>query len=56
VREKERVLGNLVNAFNFRQKPRKPLLLPTLTPAQLQAGSLPGILGTLAMGLEKLGP
>jgi phospholipase C len=56
VRENARILGNLVNAFNFGQRPRKPLILPTLTPAQLQAGSLPGILGTLAMGLEKLGP
>jgi phospholipase C len=29
VRENARILGNLVNDFNFQQAPRKPLLLPT---------------------------
>jgi phospholipase C len=28
VRENARILGNLVNDFNFQQAPRKPLLLP----------------------------
>jgi hypothetical protein len=29
VREKARILGNVVNDFNFQQAPRKPYLLPT---------------------------
>ncbi len=32
VRENASILGNLVNAFNFSQLPRKPLLLPTNPP------------------------
>jgi phospholipase C len=32
VRENEPVLGNLIKDFNFSQKPRKPLLLPTNPP------------------------
>ena len=29
VREDERILGNMVNDFNFKQAPRAPVLLPT---------------------------
>jgi phospholipase C len=29
VRENSPILGDLVRDFNFRQKPRRPLLLPT---------------------------
>jgi phospholipase C len=32
VREDEPILGNLIEDFNFNQKPRKPLLLPTNPP------------------------
>jgi phospholipase C len=32
VRENAKVLGNLVKDFNFRQKPRKPLILPLHPP------------------------
>jgi phospholipase C len=32
VRENVSILGNLVNAFNFNQAPRKPFLLPTNPP------------------------
>jgi phospholipase C len=32
VRENERILGNLVADFNFNQRPRPPLLLPTNPP------------------------
>ena len=48
VRENERILGNLVNDFNFRQRPVSPVVLPvypktTLTgtpkPSQLPAGA-----------------
>jgi phospholipase C len=53
VRESKRILGNLVNAFNFKQKPRRPLILPTLPPAVFRTSGVPGVLGTL---LTKLGP
>ena len=51
VRENEKILGNLVNDFNFDQSPRTPVLLPvhpktTLTgtpePAQLSAAQRAG--------------
>ena len=32
VRENERILGNLVKDFDFRQKPRPPLILPLHPP------------------------
>ena len=32
VRENDSILGNLANDFDFHQKPRPPLLLPTLSP------------------------
>jgi phospholipase C len=32
VRENERMLGNMVNDFNFNQAPRPPVLLPTNPP------------------------
>jgi phospholipase C len=32
VRENATVLGNLVNDFNFNQKPRQPLVLPVHPP------------------------
>jgi hypothetical protein len=47
------MLGNLVHAFNFRHKPRKPLILPTLPAAAFRTSGVPGALGTL---LAKLGP
>jgi phospholipase C len=54
VRESLRILGDLRRDFDFKQKPRRPLLLPTRpagTPNQP-----PGIAGTLATGLLQLGP
>jgi phospholipase C len=48
VRENEKILGNLVNDFNFNQKPRSPIVLPvhpktthtgTPSPAQLPAAA-----------------
>jgi hypothetical protein len=35
VRENARILGNLVNDFDFNQKPRRPFLLPVLPPSKL---------------------
>ncbi len=35
VRENEKILGNLVNDFNFNQKPRKAFLLPVLPQSKL---------------------
>ena len=54
VRESLRILGDLRRDFNFKQKPRRPLLLPTRpagTPNQP-----PGVAGSLANGLTQLGP
>jgi phospholipase C len=41
VRESEKILGNLVRDFNFRQRPRAPILLPT-HPAPGPASQPPG--------------
>ncbi len=54
VRERARGLGNLVNDFNFKQKPRRPLILPTLKPRPL--GPLPGAPGAFGNGLVQVGP
>jgi phospholipase C len=54
VRESLRVLGDLRRDFNFRQKPRRSVLLPT-RPAGTP-NRPPGIPGTLATGLQALGP
>ena len=35
VRENARILGNLVNDFDFNQKPRKQFLLPRIAPNSL---------------------
>jgi phospholipase C len=50
VRENARILGNLVRDFNFRQKPRRPVLMPILPYQALPPE--PGILGLF----NKLGP
>jgi phospholipase C len=57
VRENARVLGNLAKDFNFNQRPRKPLLLPTLPNSAVPPPTnLPGVAGTLLDWLVKLGP
>lgn len=54
MRENARVLGNLQSDFDFRQRPRRPLLLPTLPPSALQPSQLPG--PSLMTWLTQLGP
>ncbi len=56
VRENEPILGNLVKDFNFKQRPRRPLLLPTLSPAAAAAATIPGAPGALINGLLRYGP
>jgi phospholipase C len=57
VRENAKHLGNLVRDFNFNQRPRRPLLLPTLPNSVLPPPTnFPGVAGTLLGGLVKLGP
>ena len=41
VRENSRRLGNLVNDFNFNQKPRAPMLLPRISPGKLPPDLIP---------------
>ncbi len=41
VREKARILGDLVKDFDFSQKPRKPFLLPVLPQSKLPPGNFP---------------
>ena len=41
VRENAQILGNLVNDFDFNQKPRKPLLLPRIPPSKLAPDQIP---------------
>ena len=35
------ILGNLVNDFDFNQKPRKPFLLPRIPPSKLPPNLIP---------------
>ncbi len=39
VRENQPILGNLLRDFNFKQKPRKPFLLPVIPQAKLPTNS-----------------
>ncbi len=41
VRENAKILGNLAADFNFKQKPRKPMLLPRIPPRKLPADLIP---------------
>ncbi|HEY2159964.1 MAG TPA: alkaline phosphatase family protein [Solirubrobacteraceae bacterium] len=41
VRERARILGNLVKDFDFNQRPRKPLLLPRIPPGKLPPNMIP---------------
>ena len=41
VRENASILGNLVNDFDFNQKPRKPMLLPRIPPSKLPPDLIP---------------
>src|SRR5205807_9590254 len=41
VRERARILGNLVNDFDFSRRPRKPMLLPRIPPAKLPPNQIP---------------
>ena len=50
VREKAKILGDLRRDFDFRQKPRRPLLLPTLPANTVQPGTQPGLLGAWPFG------
>jgi phospholipase C len=43
VRELAPGLGDLVKDFNFRQRPRRPLLLPRIPPAKLPPNLLPSL-------------
>ena len=56
VRENARILGNLASDFDFNQRPRRPLLLPTLPPVQAAAADLIGAPGALINGLLRFGP
>jgi phospholipase C len=56
VREKASTLGNLVNDFDFRRRPRRPLLLPTFPASSYNPYTLPGAAGALITGLVKYGP
>jgi phospholipase C len=53
VRENAAILGNLVNDFDFNQKPRPPLLLPTLPASTYNPQTAPGVAGALLSGLSK---
>jgi hypothetical protein len=54
VRENLKILGDLSQDFDFTQKPRPPMLLPTL-PAKAIA-PFPGSLGPLVDALTNFGP
>jgi phospholipase C len=41
VRERARILGNLVKDFDFTQRPRKPFLLPRIPPHKLPPNLIP---------------
>jgi phospholipase C len=41
VRENAPILGNLINDFNFNQKPRKPTPLPRISPKRLPPNLIP---------------
>jgi phospholipase C len=41
VRENAKQLGNLINDFDFNQKPRKPMLLPRIAPSKLPPDLIP---------------
>jgi phospholipase C len=41
VRESRRILGNLIRDFNFKQRPRKPMLLPRIPPSKLPPNQIP---------------
>ncbi len=41
VRERARILGNLVNDFDFNQRPRRPFLLPRIPPNKLPPNEIP---------------
>jgi phospholipase C len=41
VRERARILGNLVDDFDFNQRPRKPFLLPRIPPSKLPPNLIP---------------
>jgi phospholipase C len=41
VRERARILGNLVNDFDFSQRPRKPFVLPRIPPNKLPPNLIP---------------
>jgi phospholipase C len=56
VRENAPILGNLANDFDFRQKPRRPLLLQTFPASSYNPTTLPGAAGALVSGLLKYGP
>jgi phospholipase C len=56
VRENARILGNLANDFDFSQRPRRPLLLPTFPASSYNPTSAPGAAGALLTGLLKYGP
>jgi phospholipase C len=43
VRERARILGNLIRDFDFRQKPRRPFLLPRIPPSKLPPNLLPSL-------------
>jgi len=54
VRENARILGDLRRDFDFRQKPRRPMLLPTLPPSVFQPSGVPG--PSLMTWFTQLGP
>jgi phospholipase C len=56
VRENAKVLGSLASDFDFSQKPRPPMILPTLPETAWSPYGLPGLAGAFLTGLVKDGP
>jgi hypothetical protein len=55
VREKNRILGNLVKDFNFGQAPRRPLILDPCPHTTLVPAPKPGCSGSVALHVENWG-
>ena len=56
VRENAPVLGNLVDDFDFSQKPRAPFLLKTLPASNYSPGTVPGTAGAILVQAWPFGP
>jgi phospholipase C len=56
VRENASILGNLVDDFDFTQKPRAPLLVKTLPASNFAPGAVPGTAGAILLQAWPFGP